>query len=153
MSSENSAVELAQLREQLNSIGATVDEIKQNVSQIMTLDRTIAEMGVRNEQSQREIATIWNRLDNHKSWTEHHDKESMEVRSKIDTSIRDVDSKFEAVVNKGRGAFWLAGIVISIVQVVMTTAIIWTFTHVSDADSLNRVQEYRIEQLEKKLGK
>ena len=148
MADENLAVELAQLREQMKAIAENVETIKTSVAQIMQLDRTIAEMGVRNDHIDKEVATMWSRIDSHKAWEQSHDHESLEVRQRIADSITKVDAKVEAVVNKGRGALWALGISFSVVQAVVAASIIWAFSHVSEADSVNTVQQYRNEQLE-----
>lgn len=152
MPDENLAIELAQLREQMKSMAASVEEIRISVTQIMTLDKTIGEIGVRNAHVDKELSTMWKRIDEHRTWVQDHDAQALNQRQTIQQEVTRVEGKFDAVVNRGRGALWLAGISFTFVNGCIAAAVLWTFNHVSEGDRVNSVQQYRIEQLEKKVN-
>lgn len=149
----NLAVELAQLREQMKGIAVSVESIKESVSQIMTMDKSIAELLIHTEQVKKEAGMLWDRVDELKQWDIKHDHESGLKQAEVNVQISLVDSKIEAVVNKGRGALWIGSMLFIVVQGLIVGSISWIFTNTSDTISNNKVITYRLEQLEKAVKK
>lgn len=74
-----------------------------------------------------------------------HSDTLFDVTSKLITNVdllKDTNSRI-----KGGGQ------VLAVFQVVVIAAIFWVFSHVSEADSLNRLQTQKLEQLEQILNK
>lgn len=133
------AVALAQLKEQLKNVASSVEQIKSSVAQVVALDRTIAELSIHNQNLRDDVKLLWTRIDEHKSAHERH-------RTAVDT----VDDKVEALTNKARGAMWVLGITLGTFQTIVLVSLAWVFNHVNDSDVTNKLQQQRIEQLEQR---
>jgi hypothetical protein len=136
------AVQIARFGEQLRSVAASVEDIKTAVKPVAVLDRAIAEMSIHNQNARKDIELLWVRVD-----------ESRKDRDALDTRIGDVDDRVAAMKNTARGAVWVLGIVLGIVQTFVVGSIVWVFTHVNEGDILNRLQQQRLETLEQALDK
>lgn len=64
------AVELAEIKMGMQNIEAALSDIKQDLSAIRQIDKTIAEMTAHNMSTQREITTIWKKYDDVIEWKE-----------------------------------------------------------------------------------
>ncbi len=127
-------VQLAELRQQMTNMSAAVDEIKSSVKEVITLDRTIAELSIHYQQQGKEIQTQWGKIDaNHKD-------------------IEVVDKKADEWINKGRGAWFTLMIVGSLAQVVVLGSIAYTFGHLRSAEDSVLLMNQRIIQLEQRRG-
>ena len=69
-------VQLAELRQQMANMSNSVDEIKSAVKEVLSLDRTIAELSVHYQQQAREIQTQWDKIDSNHLATEAVDKKA-----------------------------------------------------------------------------
>ena len=127
------AIELTQLREQIKSVATDIGDIKTAISQIVTLDKTLAELTIHNQIAQKNMATLWVKYD--------------ELKSKTIT----MDHEVKSFVNRVRGGAWVMAIMGGAVQAAVFGVTMWVFSHVSDNDIVNRLQQQRIEQLEKRL--
>jgi regulator of replication initiation timing len=136
----NVAAALAQLKEQVANVAASVDAIKISVAQVVVLDRTIAELNIHNQNLRDDVKMLWVRSDAHK---DKHDQ--------LKTADDTIDGKVEALSNRARGAMWVLGIMLGTFQAIVLASMAWVFTHVNDADVTNRLQQQRIEQLELQL--
>jgi hypothetical protein len=123
-------VQLAELRQQMTSMSNAVDEIKSSVKEVITLDRTIAELAIHYQQQSREIQTQWAKIDaNH-------------------SEIEAVDRRAEAWINKARGA-WFTGMILgSLAQIIVLTMIAWTFNHLRAAEDSVLLMNARVVQIE-----
>jgi hypothetical protein len=149
MADDGLAVKLAQLQEQMSSVASNIEEIKATVSQIRALDRTIAEMAVRGEHAQSEILTLWSKIEEMRTWTVDHEQKLVKSENEARETVKAVDGKIEAMINRGKGVMWLGGIVFTVVQGVIAFSVLWTFEHVQKDSDLNLIQEYRLTQLER----
>lgn len=123
-------VQLAELRQQMAYMSNSVDEIKSAVKEVLSLDRTIAELSVHHQQTAREIQTQWKKIDDQHKATEA------------------VDKKADEWVNKARGAWWTAMLFGGLIQAGVLGMIAWTFTHVRDAEDAILLLNQRVVQIE-----
>ena len=127
------AIELSQLREQIKFVASDIGDIKTAISQIVTLDKTLAELTIHNQTAQKNMDTLWTKYD--------------ELKTKTTTMDHDVKS----FVNKFRGGALVLGLMGGAVQAVIFGVTMWVLAHVTDGDIVNKLQQQRIEQLEKRL--
>ena len=127
------AIELTQLREQIKSVASDIGDIKTAISQIVTLDKTLAELTIHNQMAQKNMDALWTKYD--------------ELKTKTTT----MDHNVESFVNKFRGGALVIGIMGGAVQATVFGVTMWVLSHVNDNDIINKLQQQRIEQLEKRL--
>ncbi|WP_186190460.1 hypothetical protein [Burkholderia gladioli] len=139
---EGLAVQIATLTQQMRSVAASVEDIKRSVQPFADLDRGFAEMRVRAESVREDVGLLWTRS-------------QAEERARLDQAgdIAEVDRKVDAMRNRATGAVWVLGIGLGAVQAFVVGSIVWVFTHVNEADVLNRLQQQRIETLELAIGR
>jgi hypothetical protein len=135
------AVQIARFGEQLRSVAASLEDIKTSVQPVAALDRAIAEMSIHNQNARKDIELLWARL-----------AEEKKERAALEGQIGSVDERVAAMKNTARGAMWVLGIVLGIVQTFLVGSIVWVFTHINEGDILNRLQQQRLETLEQALG-
>ncbi|MFM0649904.1 hypothetical protein PQR14_36805, partial [Paraburkholderia bryophila] len=92
------------------------------------------------------IELLWVRVDAGRT-------EREALGDELGAQIDDVDERVAAMKNTARGAMWVLGIVLGVVQTFLVGSIVWVFTHVNEGDILNRLQQQRIEELEKTLSR
>ncbi len=123
-------VQLAELRQQMTAVSSAVDEIKASVKEVITLDRTIAELSIYYQQQAREIQTQWGKIDaNH-------------------VAIEAVDKKADEYINKARGAWATLLILGSLAQAALLGSIAYTFTHIRTAEDALLLLNQRVVQIE-----
>ena len=127
------AIELTQLREQIKSVATDIGDIKTAISQIVTLDKTLAELTIHNQTAQKNMDALVVKYD--------------ELKSKTTT----MDHEVKSFVNQFRGGARVMVLMGGAVQAAVFGVTMWVFSHVSDNDIVNRLQQQRIEQLEKRL--
>ncbi|MEN8502061.1 MULTISPECIES: hypothetical protein [Paraburkholderia] len=131
------AVQIARFGEQLRSVAASLEDIKTSVQPVAALDRALAQMSIHNQNARKDIELLWARVD-----------EGKKERDALEAQIGDVDDRVAAMKNTARGAMWVLGIVLGIVQTFLVGSIVWVFTHINEGDILNRLQQQRLEVLE-----
>ena len=136
------AIQIARFGEQLRSVATSVEDIKSSVKPVAALDRAIAEMSIHNQNARKDIELLWARVDEGKK-----EREALEER------IGEVDDRVAAMKNTAKGAMWVLGVVLGIVQTFMVGSIVWVFTHINEGDILNRLQQQRLEVLEQTMTK
>jgi tetrahydromethanopterin S-methyltransferase subunit F len=157
------AVELAQLKEQVKTVGENVAEIKSTMSALISLDKTIAELAIYSKQTQDNIRLLWERYDEVKSWQGSHEADTAKIRKEIEDAIDTqkgecakeilaTDRKVDAWINQARGASWAAGIILGVVQVAIVAAVAWVFTNVTEIRERSQIHNLKIERLEQKKG-
>ena len=134
------AVQMAALREQMKNMASSVEAIKISVAQIVPLDKTIAELSIHKDSTQRDLDLLWTRHDQCK-----------ERDDKLKVDIDGVDSKIEAFQNSFNGGMKVFLAMFGIVQACIMGSVIWVFTHVNDADMVNKLQDQRIQQIEQQM--
>ena len=127
------AIELSQLREQLKFVASDIGDIKTAISQIVTLDKTLAELSIHNQLAQKNMDALWTKYDELKTKT-----------TTMDHEVKDFVSRF-------RGGAWVMGLMGGAVQATVFGVTMWVFSHVNDNEIVNKLQQQRIEQLEKRL--
>jgi len=123
-------IEIAQLREQVSSIAGNLDDVKSSMKEVLVLDRTIAELGVRHEQQARELATQWTRID------------------ALASAGAGTERKVDEWVNRGRGAWFVTMFLGAFAQSLVLGAVAWTFNHVRAAEDASLLLGHRVTQLE-----
>lgn len=136
------AVQIARFGEQLRSVAASLEDIKTSVQPVAALDRAIAQMSIHNQNARKDIELLWVRVD-----------EGKKERDALEQQIGDVDDRVAAMRNTAKGAMWVLGIVLGIVQTLLVGSIVWVFTHINEGDILNRLQQQRLEVLEQTMTK
>lgn len=127
------AVELSRLREQIKFVASDIGDIKIAISQIVTLDKTLAELTIHNQTAQKNMDALWTKYD--------------ELRTKTTT----MDHEVKSFVNRFRGGAWALALMGGVVQAAVFGVTMWVFSHVTDNDVVNQLQQHRIERLEKRL--
>jgi len=127
------AIELSQLREQIKFVASDIGDIKTAISQIVTLDKTLAELTIHNQMAQKNMDALWVKYD--------------ELKTKTTT----MDHEVKSFVNRFRGGAWVMALMGGAVQAAVFGVTMWVFSHVTDGDIVNKLQQQRIEQLEKRL--
>lgn len=123
-------VQLAELRQQMANMSNSVDEIKSAVKEVLSLDRTIAELSVHYQQQAREIQTQWGKIDSNHLATEA------------------VDKKADEYINKAHGAWATLLILGSLAQAVLIGCVAYTFTHLRAAEDSVLLMNQRITLIE-----
>lgn len=126
-------IELSQFREQIKFVASDIGDIKIAISQIVTLDKTLAELTIHNQMAQKNMDTLWTKYD--------------ELKTKTTT----MDHEVKSFVNRFRGGALVIGVMGGAVQAAVFGVTMWVFSHVTDNDIVNKLQQQRIEQLEKRL--
>lgn len=103
-------------------------------------------MSIHNQNARKDIELLRARADAGR-------KEREELGNNLGEQIDGVADRVAAMKNTARGAMWVLGIVLGVVQTFLVGSIVWVFTHVNEGDILNRLQQQRIEELEKTLSK
>lgn len=124
-------IQLAELRQAMTSIISSVDEVKSSVKEVITLDRTIAELSIYHQQQSKEIQTQWARIDAQT------------------TALDAVDKKADEWINKGRGAWATLMIVGTLAQAAVLGSVAYTFNHLRAAEDAVLLLNQRVIQLEK----
>lgn len=107
----NAEVELATVKAQLKAIQQSVDEVKTAVTQLLQIDRTVAEMKVKQETHDEKIRDALKRV------------EALEMRQSTNT----------AYLNKLRGGIGLTATLITLIQAAVLAGASWLLTTVIDA--------------------
>lgn len=130
---EDLAVQLAKLQEQVASMAASVEDVRTSVREVLSLDRTIAELSVMHRQQTNEIAQQWARIDTLKG------------------SVDATDKKSDEWINKARGAWFTAAILGGLAQIAIMAMIGWVFMHINLAEDQLHLLQYRVQQIEVKV--
>ena len=123
---DDSEVELAAVKEQLKAIQQSVEEIKAAVTQLVVIDRTVAEMKVRQQGHEEKIKEALKRVD------------ALELRQ----------SNNSAYLNKLRGGFSLTVTLVTLIQAAVLAGASWLLTSVIDARQDISVMQQNLHQLE-----
>lgn len=123
---DDSEVELAAVKEQLKAIQQSVEEIKAAVTQLVVIDRTVAEMKVRQQGHEEKIKDALKRVD------------ALELRQ----------ANNSAYLNKLRGGFSLTVTLVTLIQAAVLAGASWLLTSVIDARQDISVMQQNLHQLE-----
>lgn len=126
-------VQLAELRQQMTNVNNAVDEIKSSVKEVLSIERTIAELSIHYQQQAKEIQTQWGKIDSNNLATEA------------------VDKKVDEFINKARGAWATLLILGSLAQAALLGSIAYTFTHLRAAEDAVLLMNQRVTQFEQKV--
>ena len=153
--SNDVAIQIAQLNLQVTSLFANVEKMDGKLDQLVSLDRTIAEMNVRHEASTTERTAMWQKVDLLNQWKELHIRDDIYEHSALGKILESnnkeliaactlIEGKVDGWINKGKGALWVASLSLGFIQVCVLGAMAWTFNHVSILESKITVIETRL---------
>lgn len=158
------AIELAQLKQQVKTVGENVAEIKATMTALISLDKTIAELAIYSKQTQDNIQLLWQRVEETKEWQRQHEHDTAQIRKSIEDAIDEqrhecskevlvTDRKVEAWINQARGASWASGIILGLVQIALIASVAWVFTNVTEVRERSQIHNLKIERLEQQKPK
>ena len=131
ITNEDLAKDMVRLSEQLRHAIDDLTHIKSSVTQITAIETKIAELLLHTTNANKDIGNVWKKIDENR------------------TDISDTDKKTDGLINKALGAMF----VWTVMQGFVLGSIWWVFTHLSQNETLNQVQEQRINALERNLIK
>lgn len=145
---QNVAVELAQLREQVKTVGENVSSIKAAMATIVTLEKTLAELAIYSRQTQNDVRLLWERAEESNARQAALARDLAAVRDEVRDEIEETDRKVDAWINQAKGAAWSSGIILGVVQVIVLSAVAWVFTNVTSLREQDTIQKIQIQRLE-----
>lgn len=135
MPAENSDnTELKLLAAEVKAVVNSVDRIESKVNELLSIDRTMAQMQKDASHQQGEIGQIWVRVDGQ---TKSLDALAIETR---------------AFINRASGAWVAVAVMLSIVQLGICAWVGWVFTSVQSTRELAAVHEHRLKVIEGRDG-
>lgn len=132
MSYEKSG-DVVYLKEQMKTIAEDIRQIKDSMNQIIVLDKTMAELSIFSQLNQKNVDSLALKYEDLKSKT---------------TSV---DHEFKSFVNRFKGGTLVLTLIGGAVQAAIFGFSIWIFSNVNDSTTTNRLQQQRIDQIERKL--
>lgn len=140
MDNPQSLAAIEGLRQQLGHVMDVLGDIKNDLKQVVQLDKEVSEIKIKQGGIQKNVELLWSRHDQSKD-REERIKESI-------GSVRNSHDEFKHTFNGGMKVF--LG-VFSIFQTLTIGSVIWIFNHITESDTTNRLHEQRIVQLESQL--
>lgn len=131
------SAQMTRLEAQLSALTEKVEEIKNSVTQIAKLDKTIAEVVIHNGHARENIESIWLQIEETKKRVEH-----------TNGRIASVETTTNENINKAKGAGWAFGIMFGVIQVMVVGTVVWVLTSVQESIVSNRVQSEQIQRLD-----
>ena len=131
------AAQMSRLETQIAALTEKVEDIKNSVTQIAKLDKTIAEVVIHNEHSRENIDSLWRQIEETKTRVEQ-----------ANSRITSVETNTNENINKAKGAGWAFGIMFGVIQVLVVASVAWVFSNVSEGVISNRVQSEQIQRLD-----
>ena len=126
MGQETTDVELATLKEQLKTIQLSLDEVKDTLKKVLEIDRTVAEVRVRQEVIETDLSKL-------------------SIRAEV---LEKSQATGSAYMNKVRGGVSIATFVLSALQAVVLAGGSWLLNSVVDTRSEVRVLKQTVRHLE-----
>ena len=126
MGQETTDVELATLKEQLKTIQLSLDEVKDTLKKVLEIDRTVAEVRVRQEVIETDLSKL-------------------SIRAEV---LEKSQATGSAYMNKVRGGVSIATFVLSALQAVVLAGGSWLLNSVVDTRSEVRVLKQTVHHLE-----
>jgi hypothetical protein len=127
---ESVLIQLTELKQQLNAVASSVDEMKTSMREVITLDKTLAELIIHQQNTAQQASA------------------SQRAIEKNATEIREVATHTDAWINRARGAWWATALLASIAQVAVLGMISWVFLHVSAVEDDVLLLKYRMSNVE-----
>lgn len=126
-------VELYQLKEQIKSVAEDIRQIKEAMSQIIILDKTMAELAIFSQLNQKNVDSL-----------------SLKYED-LKTKTTSVDHELKSFINRFKGGTLVLTLIGGAVQAGIFGFSIWIFSNVNDSTTTNRLQQQRIDQIERKM--
>lgn len=123
-------IQLAELRQQLNAVTSSMDEIKTSVKEVGSLNQVVAKLAVHLEQQQKDSSYQWERIDANRA------------------AIEAVKENADAWINKGRGAWSTMLLLGSLAQVAIISFIAYTFTTLRTVEDSQLILNHRVTTIE-----
>lgn len=131
------AAQMSRLETQIAALTEKVEDIKNSVTQIAKLDKTIAEVVIHNGHARENIDSLWRQIEETKTRVEQ-----------ANSRITGVENNTNENINKAKGAGWAFGIMFGVIQVLVVASVAWVFSNVSEGVISNRVQSEQIQRLD-----
>ncbi len=133
MNNETIAVELSALKEKVGAMLSTVEDIKEAVQQVVSVEREVSNHKIRIEHIDKRSETMWSRIDQARDEIGKVSEEGREFRDKT------------------RGAARIAGYLLAFLQAVILALSGWLGNLVLETNRVTVRQQLIIEQLERQI--
>lgn len=128
--SDNTAVEIGQMRIQILNLGEVLVEIREEIKSLANRNDIIVQTKSLADANERNIATLWQRYDTMREGMDREHKE------------------FEAFINQTVGGRKLMMFLASFFSIALSASLGWCLHEIIVADTVNQIQENRIHTLE-----
>lgn len=133
-------VQISSMKVQLDAMNRSIDDIKNNVSHIAKLDKSISEVVIKNSYAVQEIASLKDDI-----------KTERIKREDSDGVISAVAADTAENINKAKGAAWAFGMVFGTIQVLVVASVVWVFSNTQESLVINRLQQDNLNRLESQV--
>lgn len=147
----NLEVDIATLEEQYKTVASDINFIKNKLDNISNLDKVLSELSIHLKHSQGQIISLSEDQVYLKRSLLLYEQELSRYKTEVVQSINTVDMKMENFINKLKGGSTVFIIFGGTVQTIILGVCIWVFSHVNEAEVVNKLQQQKIELIEKKL--
>jgi hypothetical protein len=127
---ESVLVQLTELKQQLHAVASSVDEMKASMREVITLDKTLAELIIHQQNAAQQASA------------------SQRAIEKNALDIREVEQHTDAWINRARGAWWATALLASVAQAAILGMISWVFLHVSAVEDEVLLLKHRMSNVE-----
>jgi hypothetical protein len=133
-------IQISSMKVQLDAMNRSIDDIKNNVSHIAKLDKSISEVVIKNSYAVQEIASLKDDI-----------KIERMKREDSDGVISAVAADTAENINKAKGAAWAFGMVFGTIQVLVVASVVWVFSNTQESLVVNRIQQDNLNRLESQV--
>ena len=124
--------QIAVLAEAVKNAVDSIARVEGKVNELLSIDRTMAQIQEQSVHQQTEIKQIWERVDGQ------------------GREIQTLATETRAFINRAGGAWVAAAMALSLAQVVAFAWVAWVFNSVQSTRELAAVHEYRLKVLEQR---
>lgn len=124
------AVEMTEVKSELKQINETMNNIQRTLSELVAIDKKIAEVSMENKNIQKEVVLIWQKYDSVNEWQKSVDRE----------------------LNRAHGARSVTTWVVSFIQMLAITIGGYVALELNKTQRVNDVQDSRLQANEQRLN-
>ena len=133
-------VQISSMKVQLDTMNKSIEDIKNNVSTIAKLDKSISEVVIKNSYAVQEIIELKDEL-----------KHERKKREDADDAIAAIAADTAENINKAKGAAWAFGMVFGTIQIMVVASVVWVFSSTQENLVVNRLQQEGLIRLESQV--
>lgn len=133
-------VQISSMKVQLDAMNKSIEDIKNNVSTIAKLDKSISEVVIKNSYAVQEIIELKDDI-----------KIERKKREESDGVISAVAADTAENINKAKGAAWAFGMVFGTIQVLVVSSVVWVFSTTQENLVVNRLQQESLNRMESQV--